>query len=408
MNHIYSRTFTYYWISAVFSAARMGIGATAVIYMLQNGCDLSDIALVKILQGVVIFFAEVPTGLIADTLGRKASLYLSALCAIASFALFLAGDHIGYFAVAEVFNALCISFWSGAFEAISVEGVKADKREGNFLEVFFSRNASFAALGTMLGGLIGGFLGEYDIAYPFYLSAFLMFVALLSILAMTKETHRAIFNPEKVKGVVSRLNAVTKKMVKYKKDAFYFASSSKHIRSFFIIQILIQFALQPVFHYWQPFFQSFSKEIHTGHLGMIFFAYVAAQMIVSAAVSFVLENTRLHVSTINNITAYSALAGFLVLSLSKSIELSIVAFIVMQGASNSFRNTIGATFNRYVDNSNRATVLSSVSFISRFGMLFHLVILKFTSHLWPLQYSYVLSTISFIAAIPFLITWNRD
>ena len=45
-----------------FAAGRMGIGATAVVFMLANGASLADVAMVKIAQGEGICYRHELSG----------------------------------------------------------------------------------------------------------------------------------------------------------------------------------------------------------------------------------------------------------------------------------------------------------------------------------------------------------
>ena len=198
----------YYIASALFSASRMGIGATTVIYMLSKGVSLGDVAIIKIVQAVVIFFTEVPSGIVADKWGRKLSIQISCICAIFGFLSFILVPNFIGFSIAEVFNALTISFWSGAFESLAVDNTKADKRESGFIQYFFHKINKYGALAIMMAGLIGGWLGESNLIYPFYFSSTLMLISLIFITLKLPELRGKSFaSMEKLKIAMERIKS---------------------------------------------------------------------------------------------------------------------------------------------------------------------------------------------------------
>ena len=76
--------------------------------------------------GTVLF--EIPTGVVADTLGRRASFLLSVLVLAASTLAYVAlaaiGGGVVAFAAVSVFLGLGYTFYSGAMEAWLVDGVR--------------------------------------------------------------------------------------------------------------------------------------------------------------------------------------------------------------------------------------------------------------------------------------------
>lgn len=366
----------FYIASGLFSATRMGIGATSVVFMLSQGMSLSDIALVKIIQGLVIFVAEVPTGLVADVFGRKVSLIAAAICAILNFVFYLSGSSIWYFGIAEVFNALAISFWSGAFEALVVDSFKKEMYKDTFLEVLFTRANTIDCFATMLGGLLGGLLGKMNPQYPFLFSIGLGILTAISIKTLIKEKRLSLVKTSAAK-MSSRWRKLREKLSENIRVSFEEGLLNPNLRLFFGVQILIQFIYQPVFHYWQPYFQKISPLISEAELGSIFFGYVGTQLLFSFAASRMLERKLISVQTVLAAELMIMVLSFSLMSSIYNYGLPIVAFILMQGAGGSFRSLIGVGFNRFIPSEQRATILSSVSFVSRVGMIVSLLAAQF-------------------------------
>jgi MFS family permease len=131
--------------------------------------------------GQVIF--EVPTGVIADTRGRRFSFLLGAATLLASTVLYLvmwdlAAPFWGW-AVASALLGLGFTFFSGATEAWLVDALVAsgDTRD---LEVVFGR-AQIVSGGAMLAGsVLGGVIAQFtDLGAPYVVRSILLGVTVV-------------------------------------------------------------------------------------------------------------------------------------------------------------------------------------------------------------------------------------
>ncbi|MGE0172138.1 MAG: MFS transporter [Oligoflexales bacterium] len=396
----------FYLVNGAFAASRMGIGATSVVFMLSRGLKFSDVALIKIIQGVVVFFSEVPTGLVADTWGRKVSVLCACAAGVLSFFAFYSGNSLPWFVVGEIFNALTIAFWSGAFEALVVDTYRERSGEGHFLEFIFARMSVFEAGATMVGGLLGGYIGKFDVSWPFLFSASLMAITACLLLVLVKEPPQSIILTQ-VAGLVARTMNVLKKIETGFRQSVREGIQNPRLKAFFYIQISIQFALQPVFHYWQPYFTNLNLNVTTAELGFIFFGYVGTQLAAHWGVSELVRRQLVKPEGILFIEITLMTLGFFVMSVTQSYALAIGAFLVMQGSSGSLRNLLNASVNRTISSSQRATILSSISFISRVGMILSLLIVKWCLAYVSPSHLYLLSLSGSITLFPLYSRWIR-
>ncbi len=88
--------------------------------------------------GMMLF--EVPTGVVADTWGRRASYLLGTITLLASTLVYLLMWEIGApfwgWALASAFLGLGFTFFSGAVEAWLVDALEASNFSGNLESVF--------------------------------------------------------------------------------------------------------------------------------------------------------------------------------------------------------------------------------------------------------------------------------
>ncbi len=132
--------------------------------------------------GMVIF--EVPTGVIADTRGRRLSFMLGAGTLLLSTLLYLvmwqvSAPFVGW-ALASILLGLGFTFFSGATEAWLVDALGATGFKGN-LETVFGRGQTIAGVAMLSGSVLGGVVAQMsNLGVPYVLRAILLGVALLA------------------------------------------------------------------------------------------------------------------------------------------------------------------------------------------------------------------------------------
>src|SRR6187200_3180619 len=121
--------------------------------------------------GMVIF--EVPTGIVADTVGRRASYLLGTVTLAASTFLYVLLWQIEApfwaWAIASILIGLGFTFFSGAVEAWLVDALRATGYTGE-LETVFGRGQIVTGAGMLTGSVAGGFLAQQvSLGAPFLL-----------------------------------------------------------------------------------------------------------------------------------------------------------------------------------------------------------------------------------------------
>ena len=131
--------------------------------------------------GTVIF--EVPTGVIADTRGRRFSFLLGAATLLASTVLYLVmwqikAPFLGWAAASAVLG-LGFTFFSGATEAWLVDALGATGFTGS-LETVFGRAQTVGGAAMLVGSVAGGVIAQAtDLGVPYLLRAGMLGVTLV-------------------------------------------------------------------------------------------------------------------------------------------------------------------------------------------------------------------------------------
>jgi MFS family permease len=126
--------------------------------------------------GMMLF--EVPTGVVADTRGRRTSFLLGSATLALSTLLYLMLWQIHapflFWAVTSLLLGLGFTFFSGATEAWLVDALKAVKFKGE-LETVFARGQVASGVAMLIGSVGGGILAQFtSLGIPYIVRAVLL------------------------------------------------------------------------------------------------------------------------------------------------------------------------------------------------------------------------------------------
>jgi MFS transporter, DHA3 family, tetracycline resistance protein len=130
----------------------------AVYYVREVGLNPLELVLLGTVFEATIFLFEIPTGVIADTYSRRASVILGlALEGVAAIAIGLTESYAALIAASMLWGvaATCLS---GAYEAWITDEVGVERVGRVFL-----RNAQFGYAGAIVGALLGVAVATFDL-----------------------------------------------------------------------------------------------------------------------------------------------------------------------------------------------------------------------------------------------------
>ncbi|MET0324093.1 MAG: MFS transporter, partial [Ilumatobacteraceae bacterium] len=167
-----------------------------VLLMRQRGLTLTDIGVATAAQGVVMLVLELPSGGLADALGRKPVLLLASAFSIVATGVLLVADTVALLAVACTLQGIFRALDSGPLQAWFIdESLEADP------DVDVSRALAHSdvvictaiGLGALLGGAIagtGGILGIDALVAPLLLGLVVQVIGVVAVLLLMHETTR--------------------------------------------------------------------------------------------------------------------------------------------------------------------------------------------------------------------------
>lgn len=151
-----------------------GFGVFAALWVIylqeQRGLSLSQAALIDVTFFVAAAFGEVPTGIVADTFGRKTSLAIgTALMCASSFAWVLAPT-LPLIMVAYICLGIGFTFLSGAEDALFYESVQLAGRGDEYTRLVGRVGATMTGA-LALGSAASGLFAAISLPLPFLIAA---------------------------------------------------------------------------------------------------------------------------------------------------------------------------------------------------------------------------------------------
>jgi MFS family permease len=158
--------------------------------------------------GLVLF--EIPTGMVADTWGRRTSYLLGAGIQLVGNLLYFwmwhsKGPFWGW-GVASLMLGFGYTFFSGAIEAWLVDALKHAGYEGD-LDPIFARNQIVTGVAMLVGTVAGGFIAQVAaLGTPYLVRAVLQLVSFVVAFVLMKDLG---FTPDRSTGFVTQVKALT-------------------------------------------------------------------------------------------------------------------------------------------------------------------------------------------------------
>jgi MFS family permease len=344
--------------------------------------------------GMVLF--EVPTGIVADSWGRRASFLLGTLTLTATTLLYLWLWHVqGPFwawAVSSALIGLGFTFFSGAVEAWLVDALHATGDDGP-LDPVFARGQVFLGAGMLIGSAGGGLLAQWlGLGAPYLLRGAVLLV-MFGVAAVLM--HDLGFTPDRGQGYRQEMRRIAGDSVRY-------GLRVRPVRWLMVaalctggIGIFVGYALQPhLLDLW-------------GDDEAYAVAGLSAALLAAAQIGGGLLTPRLRPlfrRRTGMILAMSAIGvlSVLLLALIPSFW-AVLALIVLWGLSSSAEIPVRQAYlNGMIPSRQRATLLSFDSLMSSTGGAVAQPLLGRSADVWGYPASFALSAGVYALALPFI------
>jgi MFS family permease len=186
------------------------------IFLLDAGLsNLEAFAANAFFTGGMVLF-EVPTGIVADTIGRRTSYLLGTLTLTASTLLYVLLWQIEApfweWAAVSMLLGLGFTFFSGAVEAWLVDALTATGFTGD-LESVFGRGQVVTGAGMLSGSVAGGFIAQQiSLGAPFVLRGAILVVMFMAAFRLM---HDVGFTPDKGGRPLAEMRKIAAASIEY-------------------------------------------------------------------------------------------------------------------------------------------------------------------------------------------------
>ena len=130
------------------------------LYYKENGLDEYDIYLLQAIYSLSVAFMEIPSGYMADVIGRKKSLVAGAILGTLGFAIYAFSTGFYSFLAAEIILGLGGSFISGSDSALLYDSLAADNEHHKFLQ-YEGRITSLGNFAETIAAVCGGLIAAF-------------------------------------------------------------------------------------------------------------------------------------------------------------------------------------------------------------------------------------------------------
>jgi len=350
--------------------------------------------------GMVIF--EIPTGVVADTVGRKASYLLGTITLSVTTALYwmlwLWQAPFGWWALVSVLLGLGFTFFSGAVEAWLVDALTWTGYTGS-LEAVFGRGLVVTGIAMFAGSVLGGVLAQAtNLGVPFLVRAGVLVVMFVYAFVVMKDLG---FTPDHSQGPVKATRTVLTMSVEHglrRRSVRYMILSAPFASG---VGIYAFYALQP-----------YLLEIYGDPTAYSIAGLAAAMLSVAQILGGVLaprirglfakRTSAVILASLISVTA------LVILGLNSLFWLAVVFLLVWGFVFAVAEPVRQAYLNDMIPSKQRATVLSFDSLFGSLGGVFIQPALGRAADVWGYGTSLVLGGLVELIGVPIMLASRRQ
>jgi MFS family permease len=353
---------SYYAISGVYTLSASLIWGVNTLFLLDAGLDIFGvfIAGAAFTAGNVLF--EIPTGVVADTVGRRASFLLSVSILCVGTLAYVAIPHapsglLPLFSAASVFLGLGFSFYSGAVEAWLVDALDASGFDGE-LDAVFSRGAMVSGTAMLVGTIGGGLLGQLDLSLPFVARSGLLALAfVLALLGM-----RDI-------GFIARplkLGTLRQELARVAKAGLQYGWSRRSLQLLMLASAVQTGFMVWGFYAWQPYFQELLETGAVWFAGLVAAGVAASTMIGNAVVDYFARLCGKRTTLLMWAAGIQTCAA-IAIGLAPNFPIALICLLIVTATMGVLGPVRQAYIHKIVPGGQRATVVSFDSMVANIG-----------------------------------------
>lgn len=385
---------SYLVISGLFTLSASLIWGINTLFLLHAGLSIFEVFVANAAFTAAMALFEIPTGVVADTRGRRVSFLLSeatlAVGTLAYVGVAAVDGGLLLFCLAGVILGLGYTFYSGAVEAWLVDALRATGYESE-LDTVFARAGVVSGVATLVGTVGGGLLGQIDLAVPYVARAVLVIVALG---VGFRSMHDIGFTPRTVgfRGIVGEMRKVGRAGLTY----------GWHTRAMRLL-VLHSFLVYGFFFWawyaWQPYFLELLGRDAIWVAGVVAalfsLAGIAGNVLVGRLVKPGRKRTTILLGASGVLTATMVATGII-----QVFWVTVPIFLLGAVAAGALQPVRQTYLHHSIPSSERATLVSFDSLVGSLGSIGGQTGLGYLSQERSVPAGFVVGGLATILAIP--------
>ncbi len=393
---------TYLLITLLSTLATSLIWGIDTLFLLDAGLNIGQVFLVNAFFMVGQLLFEVPTGIIADTKGRKLSFLLGcttlAIVTAANYVFWQTQAPVGFWIGTSMLLGLGFTFFSGATEAWLVDALTFTKHAGS-LDSVFAKGQVANGIAMLGGSVAGGVIAQLtNLSVPYIIRAILLITTFILGLLLMKDLG---FEPETTKSQKQQVKALWE-------DSIHYGIKNPPVR-WLMFSTIFSFATSYfAFYALQPYLLELYKNPNAYSIAGIAAAMIAGTRIIGGVFAVKL-NTLFHRRTTFMMVclATSALCLF-VFGLTDNFWVA-VSFVMLWGFSfSASMPSYRSYLNGLIPSKQRATILSFDSMIGSGGSAIIQPSLGYLTQTYSYSAAYLVSGALQLISLPLLFLARRE
>lgn len=317
---------------------------------------------VGVVEGIAVIIGiimEVPSGVLADLLGKRNTIILGSFFQIVSCLILINSTEFLHFLLGN--SAMFIGFacHSGATEALAYDSLKEHGKSSKYSEVI-GKASSIMIAATLISTAVGGYLYGISPTLPFYAWSIFLSLSILIAVFMTEpkvDTVKFSFYNYLIHLKEGTATLFNQSLRKYLIPMFTFA----------IIIKLYQGIVRQ------------STAAYFGYTGETYGYLFAAISIPAIYVSFKFSHLRKRFGD-ERLTYFSLITfalAFFIASLTNNPVFGGLYYLIINGLENIIKPLTSSIINEHTDSSHRATTLSTLALFSQIPYIFLTMLFAF-------------------------------
>ncbi len=323
-----------------------------VYYFQELGFSLGQIAILQSSMAITLIIFEIPSGYVADRLGRKNSLIISVIFQIVSMIILFSATNFYMLILSHIASGIGIAFLSGADSAFLYDTLLVLKREQDYKKIE-GKAKFFAEIAVIISAITASLIIQFGIKNTILFTIIGHGVLLFLAFSMKEpERHKSIEKMPMKKELSQILDIIKRSL------------HNKKLLGLFLYSFILFGVSNTIFLMYQPY-------LNTTGLPLKFFGFVfAAFSIFTAITALKAHDIEKRLGIFGSLLIMPI---FLVLSLIGSsiffIELGFVFFFFREAVRGFIIPVIGDYQNKIVKSEERATVLSIGGMFAKLGLI---------------------------------------